>query len=290
MDIEQENRVAGFIGRENINAAGAQRPPGLSPFGGRPVLRIVHSNPKPPAVGFPRGVPASSQLTGKHLFKGESAAQRYAQIIDIRKTGNSWAWGGRPYTRAGVEMRCREAFHCRIWRGGTAQPVLIAALAVGSEPGPHRELGAVLAVSTLLNILEQDLSGYFEKGRLATLLRGAVGEVQLTLEHQAQQEKRPIGDYASTLLATILTDSGGVIGRIGGGSALVQDDRGIRHPIDWAQSWHTDRARWLTDANAFASFQIAALSSTPSRIRLFSGALERILTHDTSQVTGGTRL
>jgi hypothetical protein len=35
-------------------------------------------------------------------------------------------------------------------------------------------------VSALLNILEEDMAGYLKSDRLAALLRGAVGEVQLS--------------------------------------------------------------------------------------------------------------
>ena len=241
-------------------------------------------------LAFREGVPAALELAGKRLSErgGEAAsAGRYAQIIDLHRTGNSWGWGSRPYT--GAEMRCHEAFDCRIWQRGTAKPVLIAALAAGAGPAARAEIGAALAVSALLNIFEQDMSGYLERGRLATFLRGAVGEVQLTLELQADQDKRPVRDYASALVAVILTGNGGVIGQIGGSGALVQEEKGAWHPVRWpSQGGYAHKARWLTDADAFAGFQIAALSATPSRICLFSSAPERILTRDASEITGST--
>ncbi len=115
------------------------------------------------------------------------------------------------------------------------------------------------------------MSGYLERGRLATLLRGAVGEVQLMLEFQARQNSRPARDYASAVLAVILTGTGGVIGRIGAGGALVQEEDGAWRSIRWpGQSGYANKARWLTDADAFAAFQIAALPSSPRRMCLCS--------------------
>jgi Protein phosphatase 2C len=214
-----------------------------------------------------------------------ASAGRYAQIIDLHRTGNLWAWGSRLYT--GAEMRCHESFDCRIWQRGTAKPVLIAALATCAGPAAQAEIGAELAVSALLNILEQDMSGYLERDRLATFLRGAVGEVQLTLELQAHQDKRPVQDYASALLAVILTGKGGVVGQIGGSGALVQEEKGAWHPVRWPRKGgYAHKGRWLTDADAFAAFQIAALSSAASRICFFSSALERILTRNVSELTG----
>jgi hypothetical protein len=286
-----ENGIAGVIGRTTFAAASAPpRPAGLPPVGGRVTLRLVQSGPVPQAARLPRGVPMTHELAGKRLSErgGEAAsAGRYAQIIELHRTGNSWACGSRPYT--GTEMRCHEAFDCRIWQRGIAKPVLIAALATGAGPAAQAEIGAALAVSALLNILEEDMSGYLERDRLATFLRGAVGEVQLTLELQAHQDKRPVRDYASALLAVILTGNGGVIGQIGGSGALVQEEKGAWHPVRWPrQGGYAHEARWITDADAFAAFQIAELSSAPSRICLFSSPLERILTRDVSEITSST--
>ena len=75
-------------------------------------------------------------------------------------------------------LPCQEAFDCRIWKRGTAKPVLIAAIAPGTGRVARAGVGAALAVSALLNILEEDMAGYLKSDRLAALLRGAVGEVQ----------------------------------------------------------------------------------------------------------------
>jgi Protein phosphatase 2C len=100
------------------------------------------------------------------------------------------------------------------------------------------------------------------------------------LELQAEHDRRPIRDYASTLLAVILTDTGGVIGQIGGGGALIQEEDGAWRPIHWpSQGDYAHTTRFLTEADAFAAFQIAALPSTARRICLSSGRLERIVSH-----------
>jgi hypothetical protein len=236
----------------------------------------VHSVSEPQEARLPRAVPAVLNPVGKRLSErgGKAAsAGRYPQKIELHRTGNTWAWGSTPYT--GTEMPCYEAFDCRIWQRRTAKPVLIAAMAAGAETSA--QTGAVLAVSALLNILEEDMTGYLLSGRLPALLRGAVGEVQLMLEQHAHQNKRPVCDYASALLAVILTGTGGVIGQIGGGGALVQEE-GAWGPVRWpGQGGDANNARSLTDADAFAAFQIAALPSNPRRICLYSAGLERIL-------------
>ncbi len=124
------------------------------------------------------------------------------------------------------------------------------------------------------------MAGYLQSGRLAALLRGAVGEVQLLLERQAGQAGRPIGDYATALLAVILTDNGGVIGQIGGGGALVQGEDGAWGPVRWSGETGTaNKAQCLTDADAFAAFQISELPSAPRRVFLFSSRLEPVMAH-----------
>jgi hypothetical protein len=65
----------------------------------------------------------------------------------------------------------------------------------------------------------------------------------------------------------------------------TSDENTARWP---RQGGYDHKARWLTDADAFAAFQIAALSSAPSRICLFSSPLERILTRDVSEITTST--
>ena len=168
------------------------------------------------------------------------------------------------------DLPCHEAFDCRIWRRGTAKPVLIAAMAPGTGPAAQAGVGAALAASALLNILEEDMAGYLKSGRLATLLRGAAGEVQLVLERQAHPARRSIGDYATALLAVILTDNGSVIGQIGGGGALVQGEDGAWCPVRWSgEAGTANKARYLTDADAFTAFQIAELPSAPRRVFVF---------------------
>ncbi len=262
MENQRENRLCEVMsGARSVTAGAPPRPAASGSIGGGGALRLVHSIHQPRAARFPRVEDAS--------------AGRYPQKIDFHRTGNSWAWAGTPYAGAGLPHQ--EAFDCRIWRRGTAKPVLIAAIAAGAEPAARAGVGAALAVSALMNILDEDMAGYLERDRLAALLRGAAGEVQLLLERQSHQARRPIGDYATSLLAVILTDSGGVIGRIGGGGALVQDEDGVWNPVRWyGQGVHANKARCLTDADAFAAFQIAALPSAPSRICLFSGALEHV--------------
>ncbi len=164
-------------------------------------------------------------------------------------------------------------------RSGNGQPVFIAAMAGGADTATRSGFGAALAVSTLVNIVEDELTADFETGRLAKLLRGAVGEVQLIIELKAEHDHRPVGDYASTLLAVILTESGGIIGQIGAGGALIQEDDGAWRPVDWpGQGGDANKTQFLTEADAFAAFQIAALPSIPRRICLFSSEFERMVT------------
>ncbi len=157
--------------------------------------------------------------------------------------------------------------------------MLIAAIASGTGPRERAGVGAALAVPALLNILEEDMAGYLESDRLAALLRGAVGEVQLLIERQASQSGQPIGDYAAALIAVIMTDTGGVIGRIGGGGALTRDGDGAWCPVPFpAEAGTANKVPCLADADAFAAFQIAALASTPRRMCLYSAGLERVRT------------
>ncbi|MGC1585854.1 MAG: protein phosphatase 2C domain-containing protein [Rhodomicrobium sp.] len=245
--------MAGAVGGAH-SAAAAPRPAGSPPIGGWAALRLVHSVPEPEAACPPRTEAASA---GCHT-----------QRIDLRRTGNSWAWTGTPYTSMGLP--CHEAFDCRIWRRGTAKPVLIAAMAPGTGPAAQAGVGAALAASALLNILEEDMAGYLKSGRLATLLRGAAGEVQLVLERQAHPARRSIGDYATALLAVVLTDNGSVIGQIGGGAALVQGQDGAWCPVRWSgEAGTANKARYLTDADAFTAFQISELPSAPRRVFVF---------------------
>jgi len=198
-------------------------------------------------------------------------------MMDLHRTGNAWTWAGTPYTSTGLP--CREAFDCRIWQRGAAQPVLIAAIAAGAGSAARAGFGAALAVSALVNILDEEMTTDLETGRLAKLLRGTVGEVQLTLGFQAENDHRPIDDYATALLAVILTDAGGVIGQIGGGGALIQEENGAWRGVHWSRQAGSATARCLTEADAFGAFQIAALTSTPRRVSLFSGELEHVLAH-----------
>ena len=258
MDNQRGNRISGAMGWARSATAGAPpRPASSRSIGGRATLRLVHSLHERQEAGLPRAVPAG--LADKRLFeRGEECAEPASaghppQRIDLHRTGNSWSWAGTSYASTG--LRCQEAFDCRIWRRGTSRPVLIAAIAAGVDPAATAGVGAALAVSALLNILDEDMTGYLERDRLPALLRGAVGEVQLLLQQRAQQDRRPIGDYDSALLAVILTRTGGVIGQIGGGSAMIQEEDGAWRPVHWCgQGGYANKARSLTEADAFSAF------------------------------------
>ncbi len=259
MDTNYENRRSEAMSGAHSAAAGEQpRLAGARPAGARGVLRLVHSDHRPQAAFLPRAEPAG---IGQHRQK-----------FDFHRTGNSWAWTSSP----SISL---EASDCRIWKRGTAKPVLIAAIASGKGPKEQAGAGPALAVPALLNILDEDMAGYLESDRLAALLRGAVGEVQLLIERQANQSGRPIGDYGAALLAVIMTDTGGVIGRIGGGGALIQEGNGAWCPVPFPAGASTaNKAQCLTDADAFAAFQIAELSSTPRRLSLHSTGIEGVRT------------
>ncbi len=278
MDNQHENRLSEVMTRAPASAGARPGPLGTRPISGQSALRLVHSVDHLQEAHIPRAVPTAIERNDKRLSKrgGECAeaasAGRHPKRIDLHRTANSWAWTGTPYANTG--SGCHEAFDCRIRQRGNAQPVLIAAIAAGAGPAGRPGCGAALAVSTLVSILDEETSGDFDTGRLAKLLRGTVGEVQLMLELQAEHDRRPVRDYASTLLAVIVTETGGVIGQIGGGAAVIQQEDGAWRPIHlYGQGGPGD----ITEGDAFAAFRIAELPATPRRICIFSGELERVL-------------
>jgi Protein phosphatase 2C len=180
------------MSRARAAAAGAPfRPEGSRSIEGRAALRLVHSAHQPQRANLSRAAPASIERADKRVSEqGGGCAEAasagcHSQRLDHHRKGNSWAWAGSRAdgtSHSGAGLTCQEVFDCRTWQRGNAQPVLIAAMAGGAGSAARAGLGAALAVSALVNILDEEMTEDFETGRLAKLLRGTVGEVQLMLD------------------------------------------------------------------------------------------------------------
>jgi hypothetical protein len=159
MDHKHENGISRLMSRACAATAGAPlRPAGSRSIEGQAALRLVHSADQHQGARVPRAVPAAFERADKRVWAGSRAA-------------------GTPDTGAGLTYQ--EVFDCRTWQRGNAQPVLIAAMAGTSDSAARAGFGAALAVSALVNILDEEMTEDLETGRLSKLLRGTVGEVQL---------------------------------------------------------------------------------------------------------------
>ena len=146
----------------------------------------------------------------------------------------AWAWAGARAVGTSHQAQalpCQDAFACRVWQADGAQPVLIAALADGAGSAELAEVGAALASSLVVEIVEAALTEIGGRSSLADILRYAVGEARTVIGLKAEHDGRALNDYAATLLIAVLSPNGGAVGQIGDGAAVIDDGAGGWRPF-----------------------------------------------------------
>lgn len=173
---------------------------------------------------------------------------------------------------------CQDAFACQIWQGRGATPILIAALADGAGSAECAAIGSALATSLFTEIVSEAFDEGSEMDSAEDILRYAVGEMQLAFQLKADFDGREINDYASTLLAVILSPFGGVISQIGDGATVIDDGVSGWQVAHWPDHGeYANCTSFLTEENALETLRIAAFDQPVKRVAMFSDGLERLV-------------
>jgi len=194
---------------------------------------------------------------------------------------SSWVWAGaRAIGTAHVRqgLPCQDRLACRVWHRAGHPPVLIAALADGAGSADKAEVGAALATSLFVDIATEAFDDGAGMDQCEQTLRHAVSEAKLALSLKAGHDGRTPNDYASTLLTAILSPTGGVIGQIGDGAAVIEDRENGWRPVHWPDHGeYANTTSFLSQPDALEQLRLATFATPVTRIAMFSDGLERLV-------------
>lgn len=188
------------------------------------------------------------------------------RFVTARATGTSHSKAGLP---------CQDRLACVALGDDT----LIAAVADGAGSAAKAELGAEVAVGTII----QSVSAAIEAGRtdFAAILRAAAFEAREKVLAAALEEGAEARDLASTLLSAVLGPAGGAALQIGDGVIVVNEDGNGWCWVFWPQRGeYANTTRFLTDEDAETFLQVAAFAGRPlTDIALTTDGLEPLALH-----------
>jgi hypothetical protein len=193
----------------------------------------------------------------------------------------AWVWAaaratGTSHLKQGLP--CQDSFACHVWQGDDGLPILVAALADGAGSADRAEVGSALATSLFVDIACEALDGGASVEDCAEALRYAIGETRLALHLRAGHENRAVDDYASTFLAAILSPTGGAVGQIGDGAAVIGDTSNDWRPVHWPDHGeYANTTSFLTQADALDTLRVASFKAPIERLAMFSDGLERLV-------------
>jgi hypothetical protein len=192
-----------------------------------------------------------------------------------------WTWAqaravGTAHLKHGLP--CQDSIACRVWQRAGHPPVLVAALADGAGSADRAEVGSALATSLFVDIATEAFDDGATMEQCAQSLRYAVGETKRALALKAGHDSRELNDYASTLLAAILSLEGGVIGQIGDGAVVVGERDKSWRPVHWPDHGEfANTTNFLTQPDALDHLRLATFVAPVTRLAMFSDGLERLV-------------
>jgi hypothetical protein len=154
----------------------------------------------------------------------------------------------------------------------------MAALADGAGSAERAEVGAALATSLFADIVFEAFDDGASLGSFVETLRYAIGEARLALHLKAGRDDRAVDDYASTLLAAILSPAGGAVGQIGDGAVVISDASNGWCPVHWPDHGeYANTTTFLTQTDALDTLRVASFDASVKRLAMFSDGLERLV-------------
>lgn len=183
---------------------------------------------------------------------------------------------GTSHLRAGLP--CQDRFACAVLSDGT----LVAAVADGAGSAAAGELGAEIAVGTLVSHLRHAL----EAGRpdLELVLREAAAQAREAIAAEALRREETPRTLASTLLAVVVTPDGGGALQIGDGLIVVSDGGAGWSWVFWPQRGeYANTTYFLTDDDALGRIQIETFPGSVTDVALMSDGLEPLALHYASR-------
>lgn len=172
-------------------------------------------------------------------------------------------------------LPCQDAYRVdELARGG-----MVAAVADGLGSARWSDRGAQAAVDAAITTLGTTLRRALPKSERAWLdvMQNAFAAARTTLVTLAATEDRPLADYATTLIVTVVTDRWLAIGQVGDGAVVVQPAQKEVCTMSAPQRGEfANETLPITNRDALANVTYCCQPQGPQALALFSDGVQQI--------------
>ncbi len=186
---------------------------------------------------------------------------------------------GTSHERTGTN--CQDSHDCRIVSAASRGGVFVAVAADGAGSAARSELGSRLCCQAVASAVERHLT---TGNTLATVTRELavewLGEARAAISVLAENEQRPIRDFACTLLAAVVGEDCAVFFQVGDGAIVVpsQGEPGEWCWIFWPQNGEfANTTHFVTDDDAPDKLEFAAASHAVAEVVIFTDGIENLV-------------
>lgn len=173
-----------------------------------------------------------------------------------------------------VNQPCQDKLACEALADGS----LVAAVSDGAGSAAMAEQGAEICVNAVIAHLKEGLRE--NRTDFDALLREAAVKARTAITADAEREGIALRDYASTLLAVVLTPHGGGALQVGDGVIVVGNGNDEWCWVFWPQRGeYVNATYFLTDDDAFNQLEAEVFSGIVTDVALMSDGLEPLALH-----------
>lgn len=174
---------------------------------------------------------------------------------------------------------CQDASAVQLLALADGAAALLLAVADGAGSAAQSRVGAALACQTLIAEWAHWLLAATGEDWTQAVAERLMQQVQTVLIQQAEAEQQPVREFACTLLGAALTRDRALFLQIGDGAIVIGDGHDYR-PVFWPQTGQYPNETWfVTDPNAAARLECAALAEPVAEIALLSDGLQPLALH-----------
>lgn len=174
---------------------------------------------------------------------------------------------------------CQDASAVQVWATADADPVLLLVVADGAGSAAQSRVGAELACQTLIAEWTNWLLTATGEDWTQSVAERLLQQVQTALIQRAEAEQQPVREFACTLLGAALTRDRALFLQVGDGAIVIGNGHDYR-PVFWPHTGQYPNETWfVTDPNAAARLECAALAEPVAEIALLSDGLQPLALH-----------
>jgi len=194
---------------------------------------------------------------------------------------------GTSHLKKGIP--CQDSSECRIFLDGQGHKILVAVVSDGAGSASHSELGSALACNLLIGEMET----YFANGGAIKELNrefaaNCLTNFQNEIRIRAEADGLALGDFACTVLASIVGPDCAAFMQIGDGCIVVSE---LEEPdeyswVFWPQKGEfANMTTFATGEQAAERLEFAVVNQKVAELALFTDGIERIaLRFETQEV------